>query len=461
MAKILLVEDDAAVSMATTSLLRGMGHDVLAQPSAELGLKAARRGGFEVVLLDLNLPGKSGLDVLPDLLALEQAPAVAIVTANPTAQNAMDALALGASAHLSKPVEPADLRALLEQLLAERASAAPAAEEAPAPPAALVGHSKAMLELGRRVGALARSDATVLVLGESGTGKELVARAIHERSARARGAFVAVSCAALPEALLEAELFGHAKGAFTGAHQDRPGRVERADGGTLFLDEVAELTPAAQAKLLRFLEERSYERVGEDRPRTASVRVLAATNASLEERVAAGDFREDLYYRLDVTRVELPPLRTRLEDLPLLVEHFLARLGRPEVTASADALAGLLGRSWPGNVRELRNAVEAALVALGSGRELRPEHFAPARGAERAPLRLDGLEDVLGRLVEAAPEESALFDDVKAAVERTLVAKALERTNQNQVAAARLLGMNRATFRRKMADHGLGTPQGD
>jgi DNA-binding NtrC family response regulator len=454
MARVLVIEDDAAMSMVVCSEVAELGHEVSAQPSAELGLRAARAKPPAVVLLDLHLPGRSGLEILPDLLALEPRPAVALITANPTAQNAMDALSLGASAHLSKPLEGGELAEVLARLLEEvsaREQPTPESE----PRADLVGTSREMLELGRRVGALARSDTTALILGESGTGKELVARAIHERSARAGKRFVAVSCAALPEALLEAELFGHAKGAFTGAHKDRPGRVELAEGGTLFLDEVAELTPPAQAKLLRFLEERTYERVGEDRSRQASVRVLAATHATLEERVALGDFREDLYYRLDVARVELPPLRTRLADVPLLAAHFLDLLGRPEVTLSAEALAQLLGRPWPGNVRELRNAVESGLVALGQGRELRPAHLARTGQPVEASVDLSGLEEGLAHLVRSAPEAGHLHAEVKSLVEKTLVREALARCQGNQVAAARLLGMNRATFRRKMADHGL------
>ena len=453
MARVLLIEDDAVVSIAVATAVEELGHEVESEPTAERGLRAAREDPPAVVLLDLHLPGKGGLEILPELLAIEPKPAVAVMTALPTAENAMDALSLGASAHLSKPVEGEELAELLERLLAEQPALAPSAR----PGAVLVGSSRAMLELGRRVGALARSEASVLILGESGTGKELVARAIHERSARAAGPFVAVSCAALPEQLLEAELFGHARGAFTGAHRERPGRVERADGGTLFLDEVGELTPLAQGKLLRFLEERSYERVGEDRSRQASVRVLAATNVLLEERVAAGAFREDLYYRLDVVRVDLPPLGERLEDLPLLVEHFLARLGRAEVSLSADALAALLARPWPGNVRELRNAVEAALVELGAESELAARHFSP-RGAGGAPPSepVGGFEQLIERLVAAAPEESDLFRELKARLEKTLIAAALARTGDNQVAAARLLGMNRATFRRKMTDDSLG-----
>lgn len=346
-----------------------------------------------------------------------------------------------------------------------------ACQAAPAPavrahdPSGLVGDSLAMRRLRAALARVAASDEPALILGESGTGKELVARAIHERSARRGGPFVAVSCAALPEALLEAELFGHSKGAFTGADRERVGRVERAAGGTLFLDEVGELTAPAQAKLLRFLEERTFERVGETSSRAADVRVLAATNAPLEERVEEGAFREDLYYRLDVVRIEVPALRERRGDIPALVAHFLARLGRRDVTLAPEALAALQARPWPGNVRELRNAVESAVVALGPGeRALAPRHL-PSPGASGAAeagadasagwARFEAALVALVQQAAARGPQSTVWSEGHVRLERALVAAALEATGGNQVAAARLLGVNRATLRRKMAELGV------
>ena len=475
--KVLVVEDDAATAAAIRAALAPLRLAIETAPSAELGLERARRHPPDLVLLDLHLPGRTGLQALPDLLALAPAPLVAIMTAHATAENAIEAMASGAAAHVAKPVAPDELRGLVERLLGERAARA-AHGPLPAPggePPRLIGRSRPMLDLGRRVGALARSDVPVLIRGESGTGKELVARAIHAMSARRQGPLVAVNLAALPETLFEAELFGWERGAFTGANRAQAGLAERAAGGTLFLDEVGELSPASQSKLLRFLEERRVERLGGGKPTAVDVRVIAATNAPLERRVEEGRFREDLYYRLQVASVEVPPLRARPEDVPLLLEHLLARAGRPEVRPSPQALALLLGHSWPGNVRELRNAVESALTALGGGSELRPEHLPPLRPLlpprpEAGPEAPAPAADPTGVLVELLREEvrraqadprPGLWASLREALERHLLAAALEATEGNQVAAARLLDLNRATLRRKMAEYGLLTRGGD
>ncbi len=491
-ARVLVVDDDVTVCLAIRTTLEAAGHIVAQAASAELGLDAARDAPPDLVLLDVHLPGRSGIDVLPELTGLPRPPSVVVMTSHATAETAIDAMARGASAHVEKPIRPDALLAVVGRALGERAEAA--ADVAPDPTAGaaddagprLVGRSAAMLELGERVGALARTDAGVLIRGESGTGKELVARAIHERSARG-GPFVAVSCAALPDTLIEAELFGHERGAFTGGDRERKGRIERADGGTLLLDEVGELSLGAQVKLLRFLEERTVDRLGGGDPRVVDVRVLAATNAPLEGRVESGDFRADLYYRLNVVTVVLPPLRERKEDIPRVVDHFLATLapGR-NLRVDEAALAALAARDWPGNVRELRNAVTAALVAAGRGKEIRVEHLPPpgprlgggaidaeggaagepAAAVSAAVKRL--VADALARPRasggggdasddgDGADEGGArLFADVRTLVERALIEAALDASGGNQVQAARFLEMNRATLRRKMKGFGL------
>jgi DNA-binding NtrC family response regulator len=449
--RILVVDDDAAVAFALERFLGAEGHSVAVRASAEEGLAAVRHERFDLVLLDLRLPGMSGQTALGELRKAHPALPVVVLTAHGSAETAMDALAAGAFDHLTKPVELAELRRVLTRALAP--APATVTRETTVQPA-LVGRSRGMQEVGKRIGILARSDASVLVRGESGTGKEHVARAIHERSARRVAPFVPVACAALPDSLLEAELFGAAKGAFTGA-RERTGKIEAARGGTLFLDEIGEVSLAGQVKLLRFLEERVVERLGEEARRPVDLRVIAATNADLEARVKDGRFREDLYYRLNVVTVELPPLRERREDVPLLVEHFLSRQG--QTALAPEALERLVAFGWPGNVRELRNAVEHA-VALAHGAAIGVEHLPESVRAARAeaPGDLRELDPVVARLVAGAAGRVGLHEDLVKALERAAVAKALELTGGNQVAAAKLLDMNRSTFRKRMDEHKLG-----
>jgi PAS domain S-box-containing protein len=321
-----------------------------------------------------------------------------------------------------------DRRAAAEQLAAARDGARFAG---------MVGRSEPMQRVFRVIEQVAASDVTVLIQGASGTGKERVARALHARSPRRAGPFEAINCAALPEALLESELFGHAKGAFTGALRDRPGRIEAAAGGTLLLDEVAETTPAIQAKLLRFLQDRQFQRVGENRTRFADVRLVAATNRDLEQAVAEGALREDLYYRLRVIPIQLPPLSQRREDVPLLAAHLLAEIaaarGRPELSLSAAAVQRLVQHDWPGNVRELINAIEYA-VALAPGRRIRPEDLPPELAGSRRRYSARG---------EAGGDE------------RQRILEALERHGNNRTRSAEALGMNRVTLYRKMKRYGI------
>jgi DNA-binding NtrC family response regulator len=317
-----------------------------------------------------------------------------------------------------------------------------------------------MQEVFKRIGALALSDVPVLVTGESGTGKEMVARAVHRASRRASGPFEPVDCASLPETLFESELFGHERGAFTGAVGRRAGRLERASGGTVFLDEVAEIPPGIQAKLLRFLETRTFERLGGTGPVTVDARVIAATHRDLAARIKEGLFREDLFYRLDVVTVRVPPLRERPEDVPLLVAHFLAQgRGGPAGAVSRQALDLLLAHPWPGNVRELRNAVEHARV-LARGGPLLPEHLPPTVSGGGPPAGPG--EDALVRAIvrrlaaEAGDREGDLHARTLARFEKPLLEEILARTGGNQVRAARILGIHRTTLRERMERYGIG-----
>ena len=456
MSRVLVIDDDAAVAFALERFLSEAGHEVKLAPTAERGLELARREAPDLVLLDLRLPAMQGAAALVELKRIRPSLAVVVVTAHGSAETAMDALAAGAFDHLTKPFDLVELRATVERALA----LVPAPEPGPssAAPSVLVGRSRAMQDVGKRIGILARCDASVLVRGESGTGKEQVARAIHERSARVARPFAPIVCAALPEALLEAELFGVLKGAFTGAGRDRTGRLEASHGGTVFLDEVGEIAPSVQVKLLRFLEDHVVEPLGGGTPRKVDVRVVAATNADLEARVREGRFREDLYYRLNVVTVELPALRDRREDVPLLVEHFLARAQRPGTAIDPLALERLVSAPWPGNVRELRNAVEHAL-ALARGGVIQVEHLPPvARDPAPAPSQTDDLAALgatVAAFVEHAAGRPALHEELVRAVEKAAIAKALALTGGNQVAAAKLLDMNRTTLRKRMEEHGL------
>jgi len=311
-----------------------------------------------------------------------------------------------------------------------------------------------MQEVFKKVAAVAGSDASVLLMGESGTGKELLARAVHYNSARSGGPFEAINCASIPETLLESELFGHEKGAFTGAIRQKPGKFEVAGGGTLFLDEVGEISVGAQVKLLRFLEERKFERVGGTEPVSVDVRIVSATNQNLEERVREGRFREDLYFRLNVVRIDIPPLRERREDIPLLVAYYLDAARGAGVTN--EALELLKNHSWPGNVRELRNAIERGVV-LARGTPVRPEHL-PDTVTSPRPMGESDLEARIRELVEKLVAQGAagdLYRHVEARWEKALLRRVLEQTGSNQVKAAELLGINRMTLRKKMEQYGL------
>jgi DNA-binding NtrC family response regulator len=436
---ILIVDDDPDIR---ESLEHALGRDGVAVRSAASAAQAlnALQPVPDVVLLDVRMPEMSGLELLPLLRERAASADVVLMTAFDDMSTVVTAMRHGAADFLVKPLDLHELRRVLGRIFEDRRTRARAgAESAPAPVREgdrLVGRHPAMIEVYKLLGHLAENRVSALILGESGTGKELIARAIHAHSPDAAEPFVAVNCTALPETLLESELFGHVKGAFTGATADRHGRFAQAGRGTLFLDEIGDTTPELQTRLLRVLQEREYYPVGADRPVRTDARVIAATHRDLEALVEQGRFRADLYYRLRVVELRLPPLRERLSDVPLLADHLVARaaraLGRAQPLLSPQALE-LLGRhDWPGNVRELQNCLTRALV-LATGGVIRPEHV--AAGGARAP---------------DAPHSADALPTLEA-VEREHVLRVLAATGGHKANAAQVLGISRPRLDRLLA----------
>lgn len=437
MARVLIVDDDAALRAGLSEALSDLGHVVEEVGDGVAALDRLSRGGVDAVLLDLRMPGMDGLAVLRALRERGQMPPVAVLTAVPTAANTIEAMRLGAVDHIAKPIGREALAALVARMLPAREEAVPAsiADDSDE----LVGATAAMREVQKAVGMLADSDATVLITGETGTGKEVVARAIHRHGRRARQGFEAVNCAAIPAGLLESQLFGHVRGAFTGAVGDALGSIRAAHKGTLFLDEIGDMDLVMQAKLLRVLQERVVVPVG-GKPVAVDVRVLAATHRDLAAMVRQGRFREDLFWRLGVVPVHLPPLRERVGDIVPLAEHFLARGAGVARQLSGEAAARLVRHAWPGNVRELRNAME--------------------RVAAMARRPVVGAEDLafLGGGPMGAPTEDLLAGTLPEAVARleaAMIRRALARSGGNRAEAARLLGIHRQLLYEKLRQHGI------
>src|SRR5467141_1935042 len=435
---VYVVDDDASVREAVGSLIRSAGFRVRTFESAQEFLASPRAEVPSCLVLDVHLPGLNGLDLQRELARADVQIPIIFLTGHADIPTSVRAIKAGALEFLTKPFADEDLlNAIRDGIALDRRS------RAVPQPDGVIGSSRPWRQALAHAAKVGATEATVLLTRESGTGEEVIAHLIHDTSRRAGGPFVALNCAALPEALLESELFGYEKGAFTGAVVARPGRVEQAAGGTLFLDEVGEMTPAVQAKFLRVLQEREFQRLGGTRVQKANVRVIAATNRDLQAALGRGEFREDLYYRLHVFAIGLPPLRERPEDIPALVEHFItalgpAVLGRPAAGISREAHERLLAHSWPGNVRELRNAVERALI-LSDGEMITPEHL-PAP-PESPPESLH----------DAAPRESPDLETT----ERELVERALRHAGQNKAKAARLLGLTRTKLYTRMQRFGL------
>jgi DNA-binding NtrC family response regulator len=447
--RILVVDDEAAIRLALSDLLAEAGHAVRAAEHAPAALAALETEAADLVVSDLNMPAMSGLALLEEVRARHPAALFVLMTAYGDERTAVKALREGAYDYLPKPFDNEEVRALVRratEVLALRAENARLREELAGEFRGMIGTAPALREAWRVIRRAGPTDVTVLITGESGTGKELAARALHEESPRRGRPFVALNCSALPGELVESELFGHVRGAFTGADRDRAGLFVAAEGGTLFLDEVGDLAPAAQAKVLRALEERRITPVGADRSVAVDVRVVAATNRALPELVAAGAFREDLLYRLQVVQLHLPPLRERRADIAPLAIHFAAgfaaRHGRTVRELDPAARRALVAHEWPGNVRELRNAMERAVV-LAEGETLT---------AADLPLEVRG---GTGPLAPAEAVTAGLaYGDARAralaAFERDFLDAALERHGGNVSAAARALGLHRQSLQKRL-----------
>jgi DNA-binding NtrC family response regulator len=465
--KVLVVDDEQAICWAFTQLLTPHGYTVLVAASAEEGLEIAARVAPDLVLLDVRLPGMSGLDALPKFKAINADLPIVVMTAHGTMDTAIEAIKRGAYNYLIKPIHNDDalhhIRTALERRNLSREVAQLRRElNGLHSLEGLIGKSPIMQEVYKKIGAVAGSSSSVLITGESGTGKELVAKAIHSYSDRGKGPFIAVNCASMPEPLLESELYGHVKGAFTGAIRDKAGKAEVADGGTLFLDEIGEMPLSIQAKLLRFIEEKRFERVGSTEPVEVDVRILAATNRDVRVQIRKQLFREDLYYRLNVVSIDLPPLRERKDDIPLLVARFLSRDDKP-CEISRDAMKLLEQYDWPGNVRELKNALEHAMIVARS-KTITPEHLPEhilqsLRGED--PGQGPGLEDLIRARTHRAldkaegQEEGNAYAEINADIEKVIIETALKRAAGNQVKASKWLGIHRTTLRKKIEDYAL------
>ena len=448
--RILVVDDERGLCLGLQEVLQREGYSVDAANDATAALQLAQERLYNLVLTDLRMPGLDGMELLRQIRARSPDTLLILMTAYGTVENAVQAMKAGAYDYLAKPLDMQRFRALVLKALEFQALVAENHElrlrlRKRSEPNPLVGQSEAMRAVGQLVDEVAQSDVTVLVEGESGTGKEIVARSIHLKSLRHAKPFISVNCAALPEQLLEAELFGHVKGAFTGAIASRPGRFQLADGGTLFLDEIGDLSPKGQGDLLRVLEDGTFRMVGGTETVRGNVRVVAATNKNLVEAVAAGRFREDLLYRLQIVPIHMPPLRERAEDIPLLVntffEHFCARHQRRRKTMSPETLQLCQRFPWPGNVRQLRNLIERLVITC-----------------KRATVEVEDLPDFL----RAHDQQSARFairpGMSLAEVEKLLIRQTLTHVTANRDEAARLLGIGRRTLQYKLKKYGLLEP---
>jgi DNA-binding NtrC family response regulator len=462
--RLLLIEDDTSTASALQHVLAAEGYLVSLAARGDIGLKQAQELPFDLVITDLKLPGLSGLDLVAPLHAGKPKLPIIVMTAHGTTETAIEAMKLGACEYLLKPFEADELLDLVASTVARSRLMSEPVEmgEARSAKRAIIGKSRIMQNLYKEIGRVAATPVTVLIRGATGTGKELVARALYQHSHRASAAFIAVNCAAIPETLLESELFGHERGSFTGAQGRRIGRFEQAHGGTIFLDEIGDLSPNTQAKLLRVLQEGCIQRLGGDDVIAVDVRVLAATHRDLEAAINEKEFREDLYYRLSVVTVKLPSLSERTEDIPELVKFFINRyaneLGAGTPAIQLEATAWLQNQSWPGNVRQLENVVRQALLTA------RPfaislEHVQQVLGKRLRPAAISSqthaayISDLLDRIEHG--EEANAHAKMVGDLEPELYSQAIQRAHGNQAKAARWLGVTRLKMREKLTELGL------
>lgn len=468
--RVLIIDDHDSMREGLELLMRRRGHRTLSATDAAEGLQILEDEGADLVITDMKMATEEdGIRVLEGVNRSAPNTDVLVITAHGTVERAVEAMKLGARDFISKPFSPEEFGIKVDRLLRERDERLRLEQENLAlrventylrsesgggdtPYGDMVGQSESIMQVKRFVERVAHSDSTVMVYGESGTGKELVARAIHARSTRHEGPFIRVNCGALPEGLLDSELFGHERGAFTGAAKQRRGRFELADGGTLFLDEIATINAATQVRLLRVLQERELERVGGEETIPVDVRIVAATNTSAEDLLAAEGFREDLYYRLHVVPVTVPPLRERKDDIPLLVDHFLGKLKRRTRSAvtgiDPDAMKRLTAYDWPGNVRQLENVIERALV-LAEGEVL-------DKGDLPLLVNVNGPDSATSTALGGANPEGIDLDRAVVDMEEKMIRQVLERTGGNRAAAARILNITKSKLLYKIKKYGIG-----
>jgi two-component system, NtrC family, response regulator len=444
---ILLIDDDDSLRRVMEFSLTEAGYKVQTAASGEEGLALFARGLFDAVITDITMPGMSGMEVLAKIRERGDGLPVIVITAYGTIESAVEAMKQGAFDYITKPFNRDELRLTLDKALRmrrlEKENVDLRAEITDRYRfESIVGSSEKIKDVLDLAGRVAASDASVLITGESGTGKELLAKGIHYNSPRAGGPFVAVNCAAIPDQLIESELFGHVRGAFTGAVKDKEGKFELASSGTLFLDEIGDLRIDLQAKILRVLQERQVDRVGGKHPVSVDARIIAATNKDIERAVKEGSFREDLYYRLSVITLHMPPLRERRDDIPMLVQHFLKKFNRDlDVRIDPEALTMLTAYGWPGNVRELENSIERASV-LRRGETIT---------AAELPDKLRKEKASVGNIILNLPDEGISLEDL----EKSLIIKALEKHKGNQTRAAEYLGITRPTLIYRMEKYGI------